>query len=146
ISIMYELARVLTAIGDWPAAGDVLRQALDLNPDSVEEKLSQGYCHRLLGYFLITHQGQYEEGYARLATAQEIFLALKETSGLLQVTSTLGHAKLSQGDHAASLGYFEKQRMLASEIGDRRGVGDAIRNIGHVHVQQNDLEPALACY
>ncbi|MBL8132290.1 MAG: tetratricopeptide repeat protein [Anaerolineae bacterium] len=146
ITIMHELSRVLTAMGDWPAASDVLRQALNLTPDSVEEQCSQGYCLRLLGYFLITHQGQYEEGYAHLANAQDIFLKLKETPGLLLVNSTLGHAKLSQGDYAASLGYFEKQRALASEIGDRRGISDAIRNIGHVHAQQNDLEPARACF
>ncbi|MCK6579512.1 MAG: DUF2791 family P-loop domain-containing protein [Anaerolineae bacterium] len=146
ITIMYELSRVLTAVGDWLAASDVLRQTLDRTPDSVEEQRSQGYCLRLLGYFLITHQGQYEEGYARLATAQDIFLKLKEASGLLLVNSTLGHAKLSQGDYAASLGYFEKQRALASEIGDQRGISDAVRNIGHVHAQQNDLKPALACF
>ena len=147
LSIAYELAQVWETTGNWRAAVECLHQTRHNSHPPIEEQSgAYGYNCSLLGEFLIIYQSNYEEGFACLQTAREIFEKVDDKQGLSRVVSTIGRAYINQGDFATGLHYLNQQLVMATNLKDHGGVSEAYLNIGHVYAQQTDYERAQSYY
>lgn len=70
-------------------------------------------------------------------------LSSKQTHGA--VLGNLGNAYASLGDARKAIGYYEEALKISREIGDRRGEGNHLHNLGSVLVAEKRFEDAVAC-
>jgi tetratricopeptide (TPR) repeat protein/transcriptional regulator with XRE-family HTH domain len=132
-------ARRLT--GDYPAAANDLKQALDIH-HSLGDRRGQagaltylGKARRLTGDYL---------GAARaLEEALDIYRELGDRPGQADALTFLGVVRLASGDYPGAAGNLEEALDISQDLGDRLGQADALTNLGGVRTITGDL-PAAA--
>ncbi len=134
------LGFVLTNIGEWTRAHEVLVAAIEIG-QRIDNRIAQGTALDTLGELFIL-QGKLDEAEK---TLHESIHNLQEANfpyGEVQAAQTLGRCYLAQGKYQQAIAAFENQLALANRLEDKRSRAAAQLNMALAQVEMSNLAAA----
>jgi tetratricopeptide (TPR) repeat protein len=146
-----ELGNVSGRLGDFGAADEHLRQALELFTE-LGDQVNVGLVLYGLGVVL-SQQNRYDEALDHAVEALRLRRALGGSAAIAYSENAVGWILAHLGQPDAALWYCRRALDMHGEAGSRTGVADTLDSIGYAHGQLGDhgqasshYERALAMY
>jgi tetratricopeptide (TPR) repeat protein/transcriptional regulator with XRE-family HTH domain len=146
-----DLGHVRRMTGDYPAAGQVLEEALGIYRD-LGDRLGQANALCDLGIARLA-TGDYPAGAQVLEQALDLYRDLRDRHGQARALLYLGAALRQRGDYPAAAQALEQALDVYRDIGDQLGQANVLSRLGDVRRATGDypaaaraLEQALDVY
>ena len=139
-----ELGHVSGRLGDYGAADEHLRQALDLFTE-LGDRASVGAVRYGLAV-LLTQQNRYDEALDYAVEALRLRRLLEDHAAIAYSENAVGWILAHLGQPDAALWYCRRALEMHSESGSRTGVADTLDSIAYAYGQLADYEQSIALY
>ena len=139
-----ELGHVSGRLGDYGAADEHLRQALDLFTE-LGDRASVGTVRYGLAV-LLTQQNRYDEALDYAVEALRLRRLLEDSAAIAYSENSVGWILAHLGQPDAALWYCRRALEMHSESGSRTGVADTLDSIAYAYGQLADYEQSIALY
>ncbi len=136
-----DLGHVRRMTGDYPAAGQVLEEALGIYRD-LGDRLGQANALCDLGIARLA-TGDYPAGAQVLEQALDLYRDLRDRHGQARALLYLGAALRQRGDYPAAAQALEQALDVYRDIGDQLGQANVLSRLGDVRRATGDY-PAAA--
>jgi tetratricopeptide (TPR) repeat protein/transcriptional regulator with XRE-family HTH domain len=136
-----DLGHVRRMTGDYPAAGQVLEEALGIYRD-LGDRLGQANALCDLGIARLA-TGDYPTGAQVLEQALDLYRDLRDRHGQARALLYLGAALRQRGDYPAAAQALEQALDVYRDIGDQLGQANVLSRLGDVRRATGDY-PAAA--
>ena len=143
--LMYvQLAQMKTQQGDWPAAADAWKKALDLY-EALKDMDGAASAHLALAT-LPNVAPDAEDKRIHLEAADKIYRQLGSTEGRVKVEATLGVCEAARKDESQSRRYFENALSISRQA--KRGDLEAfvLSQTGQAYQSSGDLSRAIGYF
>jgi tetratricopeptide (TPR) repeat protein len=135
-----DLGHLRRMTGDYPAAVQVLEQALSIYRD-LGDRLGQANALYDLGpirWLKGDHRGENQD----LEQALGIYRDLGDRLGQTNVLGYLGSERMMTGDYPGAAQAFMEELAISRDLGDRIGQADALRGLGAARHEMGDYRGA----
>jgi DNA-binding SARP family transcriptional activator/tetratricopeptide (TPR) repeat protein len=139
-----ELGHVTGRLGDYEAADEHLRQALDLFTD-LGDRASVGLVRYGLAV-LLTQQNRYDDALDHAVEALRLRRSLADAAAIAYSENEVGWILAHLGQPDAALWYCRRALEMHAESGSRTGVADTLDSIAYAHDQLGEYEQSIAHY
>jgi len=139
-----ELGNVTGRHGDYRAADDHLRQALELFTDLGDLASVAGARHSLA--VLLSHQERWDEALNHAVEALRLRRSLADSAAVAYSENAVGWILAHLGQLDAALWYCRRALDMHTESGSRSGAADTLDSIAFAYGQLADHERAIAHY
>ena len=130
------LGEVRDVVGDWPAAEDSYRKALELAEHAEDGSAAAWTCTSLAD--LARKRGDYDEAAGWLASALEHFEEQADPVGLGRVFQISGTVAATRGDFTLAREQLEASLEIRRQLGDAAGAGALLSNLGVMAEYEGD--------
>ena len=135
-----DLGHVRRMTGDYPAAGQVLEEALGIYRD-LGDRLGQANALCDLGIARLA-TGDYPAGAQVLEQALDLYRDLRDRHGQARALLYLGAALRQRGDYPAAAQALEQALDVYRDIGDQLGQANVLSRLGDVRRATGDYSAA----
>jgi tetratricopeptide (TPR) repeat protein len=139
-----ELGNVTGRHGDYPAADEHLRKALELFTDLGDLASMAGARHSL--GVLLAHQERWDEALNHAVEALRLRRALADSAAIAYSENAVGWILAHLGQLDAALWYCRRALDMHTESGSRSGAADTLDSIAFAYGQLADYERSIAYY
>jgi DNA-binding SARP family transcriptional activator/tetratricopeptide (TPR) repeat protein len=139
-----ELGHVTGNLGDYGAADEHLRQALDLFTD-LGDRASVGLVRYGLAV-LLTQQNRWDEALDHAVEALRLRRSLADSAAIGYSENEVGWILAHLGQPDAALWYCRRALEMHTESGSRTGVADTLDSIAYAYHQLGEHEQSVAHY
>jgi DNA-binding SARP family transcriptional activator/tetratricopeptide (TPR) repeat protein len=139
-----ELGHVAGRLGDYRAADEHLRKALELFADLGDLASGATARHRLA--VLLAHQERWDEALSHAVEALRLRRALADSAAVAYSENAVGWILAHLGQPDAALWYCRRALDMHTESGSRSGVADTLDSIAFAYGQLTDYEQSIAHY
>ncbi len=139
---MYEKAESYDDAGKSDSALSTMEQALEIAVAiSYEEKL--GDVNERLAWYNIS-QGNYRRSMDHALTADSIYKAIDDSSGISKAQNVLAAIYYYQGQYPQALERFKRSARIDSSIGKKHDLASSYVNIGSVYDRMDSVKSSLS--
>jgi DNA-binding SARP family transcriptional activator/tetratricopeptide (TPR) repeat protein len=142
--VHYELGHASGRLGDYRAADDHMRQALDLFTE-LGDRASVGRARHGLAQ-LLNAQGRYDEALDHAVEALRLRRSAPDRAVIAYSENAVGWILAHLGQADAGLWYCRRALEMHTESGSRTGIADTLDSIAFAHGQLADYEQSIAHY
>jgi DNA-binding SARP family transcriptional activator len=143
--VHYELGHASGRLGDYQAADEHMRQALDLFAE-LGDQASVGRARHGLAQML-NAQGRYDEALDHAVEALRLRRASDADRAVIAYSeNAVGWILAHLGQPDAALWYCRRALEMHTESGSRTGIADTLDSIAYTHGQLADYEQSIAHY
>jgi DNA-binding SARP family transcriptional activator/tetratricopeptide (TPR) repeat protein len=139
-----ELGHVSGRLGDFSAADEHLRQALELFTD-LGDQASVGLVRYGLSV-TFTQQNRWDEALDHAVESLRLRRSLADSAAIAYSENQVGWILAHLGQPDAALWYCRRALEMHAESGSRTGVADTLDSIGYAYCQLGDYEQSSARY
>ncbi len=139
-----ELGNVTGRHGDYQAAEEHLRKALELFTDLGDLASVAGSRHSLA--VLFSHQERWDEALNHAVEGLRLRRALADSAAVAYSENAVGWILAHTGQPDAALWYCRRALDMHTESGSRSGAADTLDSIAFAHGQLADYERSVAHY
>jgi tetratricopeptide (TPR) repeat protein/DNA-binding SARP family transcriptional activator len=126
--------------GDYPRAGDLFTQAVDLYRTAGDRG---GQGHLLINLGNVRHQqGRLDEAVHCYRQGLALHEQLGDRLGMFRAHNNLGNTVRAQGDYQRAIGHLTEALVIIREVGDRDGEAHSLDELGFVHLRLGDYASA----
>ena len=141
---LYDRGAVRLLASDYPAAAQVLEQALGIYRD-LGDRLGQANALNYLGAGR-RRTGDYPAAAQVLEQALDIYRDLGDRLGQANALGNLGAVRRRTGDYPAAAQDLEQALGIYRDLGNRGGEAETLNEIGTLHRVSGDLAQAEECH
>jgi DNA-binding SARP family transcriptional activator/tetratricopeptide (TPR) repeat protein len=142
--VHYELGSVSGRLGDYSAAEEHLRQALDLFTE-LGDRASVGQARHGLA-LLFNLQERYDEALDHAVEALRLRRSFADSAVIAYSENAVGWILAHLGQPDAALWYCRRALEMHTESGSRTGIADTLDSIAYACAQQADYAQSIAHY
>ena len=142
--VHYELGSVSARLGDYSAAEEHMRQALDLFID-LGDRASVGQARQGLA-LVFNLQNRYDEALDHAVEALRLRRSFADSAVIAYSENAVGWILAHLGQPDAALWYCRRALEMHTESGSRTGIADALDSIAYAYAQLASYEQSIAHY
>jgi DNA-binding SARP family transcriptional activator/tetratricopeptide (TPR) repeat protein len=139
-----ELGHVSGRLGDYQAADEHLREALELFADLVD--LPSVADSRFILAALLTQQNRWDEALEHAVEALRLHRSLAGPAAVAYSENGVGYILAHLGQPDAALWYCRRALEMHREADSRTGIADTLDSIAYAYCQLGDFGQAIAHY
>ncbi|MBU7010221.1 MAG: tetratricopeptide repeat protein [Theionarchaea archaeon] len=141
---LFDLAKVLDALGNYKEAEKYYTQSLEL-AESLGDKQGIAISLHQLG-MLQYGQGNYKEAEKYYTQSLELAESLGDKQGIAISLGQLGNLQEDQGNYKEAEKYYTQSLELTESLGDKQGIASSLHQLGNLQYGQGNYKEAEKYY